>query len=389
MRSNLLIALVGVAVSIAVVVTFSTGLNRGPLSAQDPSKRENFGGHSPGYPILGTTGDVLDPTSLNIDPKTAVVDPMKYLREFNYGRTSALSNGTSLREFTLIASDQQTKEVSPGVFYNVWTFNGTIPGPTLRATEGDLVRVTLINNGTKFHSIHFHGIHKSEMDGVFEGIAPGGKFTYEFTAEPFGVFPYHCHMQPLEEHITHGLYGVFIIDPKKPRVDADEMVMVMNGYDTDFDAENNFYTVNGIPYYYMHHPIQIDKNRLIRIYLLNMLEFDPINNFHLHANMFDLYRTGTKLIPDEYTDIVTMSQGERGILEFSYKYPGKYMFHAHKTEFAEKGWVGLFLVKDSTAESATENSNFTSIERNASYSTSEFSNTGNGTTSFVKTGGLN
>lgn len=389
MRSNLLIALVGVAVSIAVVVTFSTGLNRGPLNAQDPSKRENFGGHSPGYPILGTTGDVLDPTSLNIDPKTAVIDPMKYLREFNYGRTSALSNGTSLREYTLIASDQQTKEVSPGVFYNVWTFNGTIPGPTLRATEGDLVRVTLINNGTKFHSIHFHGIHKSEMDGVFEGIAPGGKFTYEFTAEPFGVFPYHCHMQPLEEHITHGLYGVFIIDPKKPRADADEMVMVMNGYDTDFDAENNFYTVNGIPYYYMHHPIQIDKNRLIRIYLLNMLEFDPINNFHLHANMFDLYRTGTKLIPDEYTDIVTMSQGERGILEFSYKYPGKYMFHAHKTEFAEKGWVGLFLVKDSAAESATGNSNFTSVERNASYSTSEFSNRGNGTTSFVKTGGLN
>jgi FtsP/CotA-like multicopper oxidase with cupredoxin domain len=399
LRSNLLIALVGVAVSIAVVVTFSTALNRAPLSGQDPSKRENFGGHSPGYPILGTTGDVLDPTSLNIDPKTAVVDPMKYLREFNYGRTSALSNGTSLREFTLIASDQQTKEVSPGVFYNVWTFNGTIPGPTLRATEGDLVRVTLINNGTKFHSIHFHGIHKSEMDGVFEGIAPGGKFTYEFTAEPFGVFPYHCHMQPLEEHITHGLYGAFIIDPKKPRADADEMVMVMNGYDTDFDAENNFYTVNGIPYYYMHHPIQIDKNRLIRIYLVNMLEFDPINNFHLHANMFDLYRTGTKLIPDEYTDIVTMSQGERGILEFSYKYPGKYMFHAHKTEFAEKGWVGLFLVKDSTAESATENSNLTSIERNASYSTSEFSNTGNstsefsntgnGTTSFVRTGGLN
>ena len=388
MRSNQLIALVGVAVSIAVVVTFSTAFNRGSISAQDSSKRDNFGGHSPGYPILGTTGDVLDPTSLNIDPKTAVVDPMKYLREFNYGRTSNLSNGTSLREFTLIASDQQTKEVSPGVFYNVWTFNGTIPGPTIRATEGDLVRITLINNGSKFHSIHFHGIHKSEMDGVFEGIAPGGKFTYEFTAEPFGVFPYHCHMQPLEEHITHGLYGVFIIDPKKPRADADEMVMVMNGYDTDFDTENNFYTVNGIPYYYMHHPIQIDKNRLIRIYLLNILEFDPINNFHLHANMFDLYRTGTKLIPDEYTDIVTMSQGERGILEFSYKYPGKYMFHAHKTEFAEKGWVGLYLVKDGTAESATENSNLTSIEGNASYSTSEFSNTGNGTTTFVRTGGL-
>jgi hypothetical protein len=52
------------------------------------------------------------------------------------------------------------------------------------------------------------------------------------------------------------------------------------------------------------------------------------------------------MAPGEYTDMVTMSQGERAILEFNYKYPGQYMFHAHKTEFAEKGWVGLFLVKD-------------------------------------------
>ena len=78
-----------------------------------------------------------------------------------------------------------------------------------------------------------------------------------------------------------------------------------------------------------------------------MLEFDPINNFHLHANLYQLYRSGTSLVPNEYTDMVTMSQGERGILEFTYKFPGQYMFHAHKTEFAEKGWMGLFFVKDS------------------------------------------
>jgi len=376
--------LIGITASIVIALISTILYSRSSVSVEDSSKTDTVGGHTPGYPIVRTTGDVLDPTSSAIDPKAAVVDPMKYLRDFNYGRISKLSNGTSVREFTLIASDQQTKEVSPGVLYNVWTFNGTIPGPTIRATEGDLVRITLINNGTKFHSIHTHGIHPSEMDGVFEGIAPGGKFTYEFTAEPFGVFPYHCHMQPLEEHITHGLYGVYIVDPKKPRADADEMVMVMNGYDTDFDTENNFYTVNGIPYYYMHHPIQIDKNRLIRIYLVNILEFDPINNFHLHANVFDLYRTGTKLISDEYTDIVTMSQGERGILEFSYKYPGKYMFHAHKTEFAEKGWTGLFLVKDGTAQSVSENSNVTSVRNTTSYSIRELDNT----TNLGATGGL-
>ena len=346
MSHSKIILLVGITMSIVMAALSTILLSKGSFNAQDLTSKNSVGGHTPGYPIIHTTGDVLDPTSFNIDSKDSVVDPMKFLREFNYGRVSILPNGTQVREFTLIASDQQTKEVAPGIFYNVWTFNGTIPGPTIRAKEGDLVKINFINNGSKFHSVHFHGIHKAEMDGVFEGIAPGGKFTYEFTAEPFGVFPYHCHMEPLEEHIVHGLYGVFIVDPKKPRPDADEMVMVMNGYDTDFDTENNFYTVNGIPYYYMHHPIEIEKNRLIRIYLVNMLEFDPINNFHLHANLFDLYRTGTKLIPDEYTDIVTMSQGERGILEFSYKFPGKYMFHAHKTEFAEKGWMGLFLVKD-------------------------------------------
>jgi FtsP/CotA-like multicopper oxidase with cupredoxin domain len=129
------------------------------------------------------------------------------------------------------------------------------------------------------------------------------------------------------------------------------MVMVMNGYDTDFDAENNFYTVNGIPFYYMNNPIEIKKDMPIRIYLVNMLEYDPINNFHLHANMFNYYPSGTMLQPNQYNDIITMGQGDRGILEFNYTYPGKYMFHAHKTEFAEKGWMGTFLVKDDSRKS--------------------------------------
>lgn len=343
--------------STAVLLLSYSNLIQSSARAQDGindfSKRNIVGGHTPGYNILETSGDVLDPISLNVTIQDAVVDPMKYLREFNYGRVSELPNGAKLREFTLIASDDKVKEISPGVFYNVWMFNGTVPGPTIRATEGDVVRINFINNGSKSHTIHTHGIHEAEMDGVFETVGAGGRFTYEFTAEPFGVFPYHCHMQPLEEHITHGLYGVYIVDPKTARPPADEMVMVMNGYDTDFDTENNFYTVNGIPYYYMHHPIQIENGRLVRVYLVNMLEFDPINNFHLHANLYQLYRSGTSLVPHEYTDMVTMSQGERGILEFKYKFPGQYMFHAHKTEFAEKGWMGLFLVKETTSSSSS------------------------------------
>lgn len=311
-------------------------------SAQDDGTKVVNGGHGLGY--YETTGDLLDPIGADGTANTGM-DPMEYLRTFNYGRVSTLQDGTTLREFTIIAQDA-TLEVSPGVFMEAWTFNGTIPGPTFRATEGDLIRINFINNGSHPHTIHTHGIHKAEMDGVFEIINPGGRFVYEFYAEQFGVYPYHCHVMPLEEHIARGLYGVYIIDPKEPRPEADEMVMIMNGYDTDFDTENNFYTVNGVPYYYMHHPIEIEKDRLVRVYLVNMLEFDQINNFHLHGNLYNLYRSGTSLEPDELTDMVTMSQGERGILEFSYKYPGQYMFHAHKTEFAEKGWMGMFLVKE-------------------------------------------
>ena len=296
---------------------------------------------------------MLDPVGTNGGANTGI-DSMEYLRSFNYGRVSTMEDGTTLREFTIIAQDA-TLEVSPGVFMEAWTFNGTIPGPTFRATEGDLIRIMFINNGTSPHTIHTHGIHKSEMDGVFEIVNPGGRFVYEFYAEQFGVYPYHCHVMPLEEHISRGLYGAYIVDPKdSPRPDADEMVMIMNGYDTDFDTENNFYTVNGVPYYYMNHPIEIEKDRLIRVYLVNMLEFDQINNLHLHGNLYNLYRSGTSMEPDELTDMVTMSQGERGILEFSYKYPGQYMFHAHKTEFAEKGWMGMFSVKDGSDSTAPE-----------------------------------
>jgi FtsP/CotA-like multicopper oxidase with cupredoxin domain len=81
---------------------------------------------------------------------------------------------------------------------------------------------------------------------------------------------------------------------------------------------------------------------LIRVYLINITEFDLVNSFHLHAGMFRLYRTGTNLETYELTDTVTMGQGERHVLEFTLEYPGQYMFHAHQSEFAELGWVGFF-----------------------------------------------
>jgi manganese oxidase len=73
------------------------------------------------------------------------------------------------------------------VKFAAWAYNGRVPGPTLRCREGERLRITLVNGSSHPHTIHFHGIHPAQMDGVFEIVPSGGEFTYEFTAPPGGL----------------------------------------------------------------------------------------------------------------------------------------------------------------------------------------------------------
>jgi FtsP/CotA-like multicopper oxidase with cupredoxin domain len=182
------------------------------------------------------------------------------------------------------------------------------------------------------------------MDGSLpeHQVQPGGKFVYEFDAEPFGMHLYHCHAVPLKRHIHKGLYGIFLVDPKTPRPPADELFMVMNGFDTNFDADNEVYAVNSVANFYMGDPIKVTVGKPVRMYVVNLTEFDLINSLHLHGMFFQAYRTGTSLTPTETTDTIMLCQGERAILETTFRYPGDFMFHAHQSEFAELGWMGLF-----------------------------------------------
>ena len=284
----------------------------------------------------------------------SLFDPAAFLRTWNFSdlppaerasryRETPRPGGGLLREYEFYSVDREV-EIAPGVYFPAWTYNGQVPGPTIRATAGDRVRVNFVNQSSHPHSIHFHGWHPPEMDGSLpsQQVSPGGRFVYEFDAEPYGLHLYHCHTVPLKRHLHKGLYGAFLIDPPGGRPPADELVMVMNGFDTNFDAENEVYAVNTVANFYMQESIRVQVGRLVRIYLVNLTEFDLINSLHLHGMFFDVFRTGTRLETVEHTDTVMLCQGERAVLETTFRYPGDFMFHAHQTEFAELGWMGLF-----------------------------------------------
>lgn len=272
-------------------------------------------------------------------PSDAPFNPMSILRDFDYGILKQ-ENGRQVREFEVVAQSSVI-QLNSAITFISWNLNNRIPGPTIRATEGDRVRIIFRNEDGHSHSMHFHGTHPVEMDGVLP-VRHGKTTIYEFDAEPYGVHPYHCHIAPVTRHVGKGLYGLFIVDPPQGRPPADEMVMVMGGYDIDNDEHNELYAFNGIPNYYRDHPIPIYQHQPVRLYLLNMVEFDAALTFHIHANMFRVYRTGRTLSPNEETDVITMGTAERHILEFAYPYPGRYMFHPHQDAIAERGCMGYF-----------------------------------------------
>ncbi|MDW0133899.1 MAG: multicopper oxidase domain-containing protein [Nitrososphaeraceae archaeon] len=368
-------------------------------------------GQATASPISQEEYDKIKNCTTNLSKKPT---PVEYLTHFNCGHISKDESGRTVRQFTLIVEENQKIPITyEGHIFEGWTFNGTIPGPTIRVTEGDLVRIRVINSNenTHAHSLYSQPTHYVKnnaftMTGQPGGtISPGRSFTYEFVAGPYGVYPYYCHVEPMADHINRGLYGMMIIDPKEPRPRMTEMAMLLNGYDLDLDLEgpitlppvdsidgvetnmplnsssnnntnagtnmsnmndasvpsipesgnsksasrekrvNEIYTVNGKAFDYMMNPIVLHTGELYRVYIVNMLEFDSVNSIHVHGAMFDYYSAGTNKTADYLTDIVTLTNGDRGIMEFTYDYPGTYMFHAHQTLFTDLGWMGLFDVR--------------------------------------------
>ena len=126
---------------------------------EDPHAGHEGGGHA----------DFRD--GRTVDHAANGFDPHDVLRDFDWGTTQRLASGQVLREWELFATDKEI-EVAPGIKFAAWTYNGRIPGPTLRCREGERLRITFVNGSAHPHTIHFHGIHPSAMDGV-PGLGAG------------------------------------------------------------------------------------------------------------------------------------------------------------------------------------------------------------------------
>lgn len=231
--------------------------------------------------------------------------------------------------------------VSRTVTVEAWTYNGSAPGPIIRATEGDLLRIRFTNRTNHDHNLHFHGRHSPLHDG-WEPVPPGGESIYEITAGPAGVHPYHCHTMPIDRHIAKGLYGTLIVDPSGGRPPAKEVVLALSGWDVDDDGRNELYTWNGVAGFHRKYPIKVNTGEPVRAYVLNMVEYDPVASFHLHAEMFDVYPSGLGDAPALTADIISLGQMERAVVEFSLPERGRYMFHPHQHSMAARGAMGWF-----------------------------------------------
>ena len=250
------------------------------------------------------------------------------------------------KEITLVAEDAEL-EIAPGKRVKTWTFNGTVPAPTLRFTEGDNVTIHFINKSPVPHTIHFHGNHDDKNDGVIPQIMPNQTYTYNIIAEPAGALMYHCHAPPTSLHIRMGMYGALIVDPKdKPQLlqPAKEFVMVMSEFNEKdqmaFDAD--YYLINGYADQYMHNALEINQDDTIRLYLINIGTTIPAP-FHLHSTTFKVYPSG--LLDNEPIDVQTIpvAPGDAAIVEAKWKYPGTYLFHSHgiQEELGNMGQINV------------------------------------------------
>lgn len=250
-----------------------------------------------------------------------------------------------VKVFHLVAEPIR-REFAPGFWVHCWGYNGSSPGPTIEAVEGDRVRIYVTNKLNEPTSIHWHGIIlPNGMDGVAglnqRAIQPGETFKYEFTLKQNGTFMYHSHSDEMIQ-IALGMEGFFIIHPRNgddPPIDRDFAIFlhewrVPMGAKTPIPFEMvdfNLFTFNSV-LYPKSESLVVKTGDRVRIRFGNvMMGTHPI---HIHGHEFFVTRRGGKRLPpiaqsSEVT--VLVAPGETRDIEFIADNPGDWALHCHKS----------------------------------------------------------
>ncbi len=245
-----------------------------------------------------------------------------------------------VKVFELTVSEVEW-EVTPGKKVQAMAYNGMLPGPVIRVTEGDKVRIKVINQMKESTSVHWHGLRlPNNMDGVTylnqDPITPGSSFTYEFVAEPAGSHMYHAHHNSTKQ-VGLGLLGAFLIDPKdksaEPAYDKDYLMILNDGA--------HGYTINGKGFPATE-PLTAKVGQRVRLRFMN--EGVMYHPMHLHGfHMVVFARDGYPLPTPFRCDTLTVGPGERWDAIVEADTPGKWAFHCHILPHAESehGMYGM------------------------------------------------
>jgi nitrite reductase (NO-forming) len=253
--------------------------------------------------------------------------------------------------------------VAAGYVMHVWTFGGTVPGPTIRVHLGDTVRVHLTNTTTMSHSIDFHASQTAMNDQMVE-IKPGATWTYTFRADYAGVWMYHCGTAPALQHIADGMFGMVIVEPRGglPKVDQ-ELAIVQNewyfggqGQIADYAKANStdpapdFVVFNGVANQYKDHPIQVQPGKRLRIFVLDVGPNES-SSFHIVGTIFDtVISEGVALERGNAggwgSQAVDLSPAQAAIIELTVPESGMYTMVTHAFNFVGHGAVGVLMAGD-------------------------------------------
>jgi nitrite reductase (NO-forming) len=267
-----------------------------------------------------------------------------------------------VHRYTFRVTEQQA-EVAPGVMQEVWTFDGTAPGPVLHGRVGDRFVITLVNDGTMGHSIDFHAGVRAP-DEVMRTIPPGESLTYRFTARRAGVWMYHCSTMPMTAHIANGLFGAVVIEPPGlPPVDRDYVLVQSEQYHgadgavADLDkvaAEDPDAVVfNGYPDQYAHEPLVARTGERVRIWVLDAGP-SRASSFHVVGGQFDTvftegaWQLGSRTGPARTggAQVLPLLPAQGGFVELVLDEPGDYPFVSHVMVDAERGARGVLRVRE-------------------------------------------